>query len=192
MLGNRLAYAGALLVTTTALGAMSLQAKQVVSGKDPIDMTGNHAAKFWLKALAQGGGLSIVGDTLLSDPGDSPGGMASGALKTAAGPVFGSFGELLLKVGAENVWQAAAGKQTHAGAEALQWAKSHLPFVNIWYAKAALDHMVIQSLQENLSPGYLGRMKQRAQKEWGQGFWWQPGKAQPDRAPNLGKAVGQG
>jgi hypothetical protein len=69
VLGNRAVYGGALLLTTTALGAIALQAKQITSGKDPIDMHGEHAVKFWLKAFAQGGGLSIVGDMLLNDPG---------------------------------------------------------------------------------------------------------------------------
>ncbi len=54
-LANRLMYGGAMLLTTTALGAIALQAKQVIAGKDPIDMQGDHAGKFWLKAVAQGG-----------------------------------------------------------------------------------------------------------------------------------------
>lgn len=191
MLGNRVAYTGALLVSTTALGAIALQAKQVIQGKDPIDMTGEHATKFWLKALAQGGGLSIVGDTLLNDPGGSPGGMAGGAVKTALGPVIGNWADAVLKLGAENVWQAAAGKPTHAGAETLTWAKSNLPLINIWYAKAAIDHMGLHALQENLSPGYLSKMKQRAKKEFGQDFWWSPGTGAPKRAPDVPKAVGK-
>ncbi|HEY9026085.1 MAG TPA: hypothetical protein VIP05_17435, partial [Burkholderiaceae bacterium] len=46
VMANRLIYAGAMLVSTTALGAIAVQAKQIVSGKDPIDMTGPHATKF--------------------------------------------------------------------------------------------------------------------------------------------------
>lgn len=191
MLGNRLVYTGALLATTTALGAIALQAKQVVQGKDPIDMTGKHAVKFWLKAVAQGGGLSIVGDLLLNDPSDSPGGMAGAAVKTALGPVLGSFADVVLKLGAENVWQAAEGKKTHAAAEALAWAKSNAPLVNIWYLKAVVDHMGLQALQENLSPGYLAKMKQKAQKDWDQSFWWEPGTGAPARPPNLPAAGGR-
>ena len=41
-----------------------------------------------------------------------------------------------------------------------------------------------------LSPGYLGRMRERAHKDWGQEFWWKPGTGLPDRAPRLVEAVG--
>jgi hypothetical protein len=34
-------------------------------------------------------------------------------------------------------------------------------------------------------------MKQRAQKDWGQQYWWEPGEALPDRAPDLSAIGGQ-
>jgi hypothetical protein len=191
VLANRLVYSGAMLLTTTALGAIALQAKQIVQGKDPIDMEGQHAGKFWAKALAQGGGLSIVGDLLLNDPTNSPGDAAANAVKTIAGPGIGAAADLALKVGLVNAYKAAKGKETHTAAEGLQWAKSNAPFVNIWYAKAAVDHAGLHALQENLSPGYLSKMQQRARKDFGQDYWWHPGSGLPDRAPDMGKAVGQ-
>jgi hypothetical protein len=191
MLANRLLYSGAMMLTTTALGAIALQAKQVVAGKDPIDMRGDHATKFWLRAVAQGGGLSIVGDTLLNDPGDSPGDYAANAIKTAAGPAIGTVGDAVLKVGAGNVWKAAEGKKTHAAADALNLVRSNAPYLNLWYAKAAIDHAGMHAVQENLSPGYLGKMQQRAAKDWGQSFWYPPGTGLPQRAPDVGAAVGR-
>jgi hypothetical protein len=191
IMANKLVYSGAMLLTTTALGAIALQAKQMVTGKDPIDMQGDHAGKFWLKAMAQGGGLSIVGDTLLNDPGDNPGDVAANALKSVAGPAIGTVADAVLKVGAANVWKASKGGQTHALAESVNLARANLPYINLWYAKAALDHMGMHALQENLSPGYLSKMQQRARKDFGQDFWWQPGTGAPDRAPDIGKAVGQ-
>jgi hypothetical protein len=189
-LANRTLYMGALMVTTTALGAIALQAKQITQGKDPIDMTGPHATKFWLKAVAQGGGLSIVGDTLLNDPASSPGDVVANATKTLAGPALGTIGEATLKVGAANVWEAAKGKPTHAAAETLNLLRANTPYVGLWYAKAAVDHAGMHALQENLSPGYLSKMKARAKKDFGQDYWWQPGTGTPERAPDIGKAVG--
>lgn len=189
-LANRVVYAGALMVTTTALGAIALQAKQLVAGKDPIDMQGPHAGKFWAKSVAQGGGLSIVGDFLLNDPTDQPGDSLGNLTKTAAGPALGAVGELATK-SLTNAYKAAKGKPTHAAAEAVQWGRANLPYTGIWYARAALDHAGLHALQENLSPGYLGKMKQRAAKDFGQSYWWNPGTGGPDRAPNIGKAVGQ-
>lgn len=188
MMANRVMYGGAMMVALTGLGAIAYQTKQIVSGKDPIDMEN---PKFWLRALAQGGGLGIVGDFLLTDPTENPGDSTANAIKNIAGPSIGSAFDLVGKLGVENVYQAAHGKDTHAGAEALRFARGHLPYVNLWYGKAALDHAGLHALQETLSPGYLSRMRQRAQKDWHQDYWWNPGTGAPDRAPDLGAAFGQ-
>jgi hypothetical protein len=190
VMANRLMYAGALMVTTTALGAIAMQAKQIVAGKDPVDMTGPHAGKFWAKALAQGGGLSIVGDMLLNDPGNSTADAVRGMMGTAAGPAISTVAQGTA-IGIENSWKAIKGKPTHAAAETINLVRQNTPYVNLWYAKAALDHAGMHALQENLSPGYLGKMQQRAAQDWGQEMWWKPGTGGPDRAPNIGKAVGQ-
>lgn len=187
-LANRLMYAGAMMVTLTGLGAIAFQNKQIVQGKDPIDMS---QPKFWLRALAQGGGFGIVGDFFLTDPTENPGDSTANAIKNVAGPTIGSAFDLVGKLGVENIYQAAHGKDTHAGAEALRFARAHMPGVNLWYLKAAFDHAGLQSLQESLSPGYLSKMKSRAQKDWRQDYWWNPGTGTPDRAPNLGAAFGE-
>jgi len=189
-MANRVMYAGALMLTTTALGAIATQGKQIISGKDPIDMTGDHAAKFWTKSLAQGGGLSIAGDMLLNDPNDSPGGFARSFAGTLFGPTVSTVGEGL-GVALEEGYRAADGKDSHFGARMLRLAKSNTPYTSLWYARAALDHAGLNALQENLSPGYLAKMRARSQKEWGQDYWWKPGTGLPERAPNVGKAVGQ-
>ena len=185
-LANKAAYTAALAITGTALGAIAFQTKQVTQGKDPIDMT---TTKFWSRAAAQGGGLGFLGDIVLGDttqdrsPLDSLG-------RLALGPTFGSASEVW-ELTKGNIDEAMAGKDTHAGAEALRFARSHTPYVNLWYAKAALDHLLLHSIQENLSPGYLDRQKSRAQQDWNQGFWWEPGEAAPDRAPDLSTMGGQ-
>jgi hypothetical protein len=186
MLANRLAYGGALMLSLTALGAIAFQAKQMVSGKDPVDMT---TPKFWTRAAAQGGGLGFVGDLLLGDTTDDRSPLDSFG-RLILGPAFGSAADLY-ELTKGNVDEAIAGKDTHAGAEALRFARSHAPLVNLWYAKAALDHAGLHALQENLSPGYLGRMEKRARKEWEQEYWWSPGDGLPERGPDLGQAVGQ-
>lgn len=182
MAANRLMYGAAMMTSLTMLGAVAYQMKQIVQGKDPIDMT---QPKFWLQAMAQGGGLGIVGDFLLTDPTENPGDSTANAIKNIAGPTIGSAFDLVGKLGVENAYQAAHGKDTHLGAESVRFARGHLPYVNLWYAKAALDHAGLHALQENLSPGYLSRMQQRAKRDWGQNYWWKPGTGAPDRAPDL-------
>lgn len=185
-MANKAAYTAALAITGTALGAIAFQTKQVTQGKDPVDMT---TSKFWSRAFAQGGGAGFLGDIVLGDttqdrsPLDSLG-------RLTLGPTFGSAADVW-ELTKGNIDESMAGKDTHAGAEALRFAKSHTPYVNLWYAKAALDHLLLHSIQENLSPGYLDRQKSRAQQDWNQGFWWEPGEAAPDRAPDLSTMGGQ-
>lgn len=182
---SSVAYSAALATGLTTFGAIAVQLKDIINGKDPRDMT---TAKFWGAAFAQGGGVGIFGDILYT----GMGGQNRAGLPNwmnLAGPVIGSAFEAAdLTFG--NIGQAVRGEDTHIGAEAMRFARSHAPFVNLWYAKGALDHAGLQDLQEYLSPGYLGRMRERAHKDWGQEFWWKPGTGMPDRAPRLVEAVG--
>lgn len=187
-LANRLMYGASMMVSLTALGAIAYQNKQMVQGKDPIDMT---QKKFWMRAMSQGGGLGIVGDFLLTDPTENPGDATANAIKNVAGPTIGSLFDVGYKLGVENIYETAAGKDAHFAAEGVRTLRGHLPYVNLWYAKAALDHAGLHALQENLSPGYLSRMQRRAQKDWDQDYWWKPGTGAPDRAPDITAAAGQ-
>jgi hypothetical protein len=178
-------YGAALISGLTVFGALAMQLKDLANGKDPRDMT---TAKFWSAAFMQGGGMGIFGDILYTGMG---GNNRHGTPNWVSlfGPVFGDmaeFGNITLG----NVGEALRGKETHTGAELLQYTKSHLPFVNLWYAKSAIDHAVLQDVQEILSPGYLSRMKNRAQQDWGQKYWWSPGDMEPGRGPNLEAALG--
>jgi hypothetical protein len=179
-MANKAAYTAALAVTGTVLGAIAFQTKQTIQGKDPVDMT---TPKFWARAFSQGGGAGFVGDVVLGDttqdrtPLDSLGRMV-------LGPSFGSASEVW-ELTKGNIDELQAGKATHAGAEAVRFAKGHLPYINLWYGKAAMDHMILHSIQENLSPGYMARMKDRARKDWEQDYWWAPGESTPQRAPDM-------
>ena len=188
MLANRAIYIGALSVSATALGAISLQATQIASGKDPIDMTGDHALKFWVQAFSVGGAGGFYSDILTRD--SSSDRSAMDAVGSLFGPTISDVAQAW-HIGKGNIDNKLAGKTTHTAAESVRFLRSHVPFVNIWYAKAAIDHIGMHALQENLSPGYLGKMQQRDQKEWGQSRWWRPGTGVPDRAPDIPRAVGQ-
>jgi len=96
-----------------------------------------------------------------------------------------------------NIGEAMQGKDTHFGAESVRFLKGNLPLLNLWYTRAALDHLLMNDLQEQLSPGYLSNMRERAQRDWGQQYWWDPnstagnGSFLPDRAPDLTAVAGQ-
>ena len=186
VLANRTAYGFALLTTLTGLGAIATQEKQILQGKDPIDMS---KGRFWAKALAQGGGLSIAGDLFLIDPASSSTDAATTAIKNLAGPTIGSAADLVLKNVTENLWQAAEGKDTHWQAELAQWAKAQTPGASLWWLRPLIEHGFTNAMNESLSPGYLARMQRRGQKDFGQRYWWAPRDAVPQRAPDLSAAV---
>lgn len=188
MLANRAAYAFALMATGAGLGAVAVQEKQILAGKDPIDMT---KGRFWAKAVAQGGGFGIAGDLFLIDPSGSATDSATTAIKNLAGPTVGTAADLVLKNITENIWQAAEGKDTHWEAELFGWAKAQTPGSSLWYIKPMMEHGFVNAIQEKLSPGYLSRVQQRAQKDWGQSYWWSPRDKMPQRAPDLTAAQGR-
>ena len=82
-----------------------------------------------------------------------------------------------------------ASKDTHLAAKTVQSLKGFVPGGNIWYTKAAMDHLIWQKVMESLSPGYLANVRQRTLKDFNQDWWWQPGATSPERAPDLGKVV---
>ncbi len=179
---ERLRYGAGLMTGLTALGYAAMTAKDLRDGKDPKDLTN---PKTWGAAFTQGGGLGIVGDFMFSDVSR----FGNTLTETLAGPVASTFSDLA-KLTIGNVHQAARGDATHAGAEMVQFLRGNTPGVNLWYTKAAIERAFLHDLQEAVSPGYLSRMEQRAKKEFGQEFWWQPGELTPDRAPDFGSMVG--
>lgn len=183
---SRAVYSAQMMTGLMMFGALALQLKEVANGKDPRDMT---EGKFWGSAFAQGGGVGIFGDVLYTGMGgNARGGQANWT--GLAGPVFGTAFDLA-NVTLGNLSEAAQGKDTKAGAEILRFTKGNMPLVNLWYARAAIDRLFVHDLQESISPGYLSKMKTRARKEFKQSYWWEPGEAVPDRAPDLEAAVGE-
>lgn len=172
--GGRAAYIAAFLASTTMLGALSQQLNDMASGRNPRDMAGKDAAKFWLGALLKGGGLGLYGDFLLSDHTR----YGSGALATMLGPVAGLVDDVV-KLGQGIPLNAVEGKPEQTGGDLVKLGKGVIPGANLWYAKAALDHMIFNQLQEYFSPGYLRKVEQRSKKEFNQTYWWRPQDVTP-------------
>lgn len=185
---NRVAVLAAINVTLMTIGALVMQNKALVQGKDPYDMT---EGKFWMRAMAQGGGAGYVGDLLFKDPTEQRGSNVEQGVGAILGPAAGAAAGLVGDLGVVNAWEAAKGKETHIAAEALRWGNSQMPYVSLWQVRGAWEHWFLHNAQEAVNPGYLSRMQQRSMKDWGQGYWWTPGEALPDRAPDFERAVGQ-
>lgn len=172
--GGRAAYIGAFIASTTMLGALSQQLNDMASGRNPRDMTGEDAPKFWLGALLKGGGLGLYGDFLLSDHTRYGG----GALASMLGPVAGLVDDVV-KLGQGIPLNAVEGKPEQTGGDLVKLGKGLIPGANLWYAKAALDHMIFNQLQEYFSPGYLRKVEQRSKKNFNQTYWWRPQDVTP-------------
>lgn len=172
---NRVAALAMLGLTTTLLGAIQTQSRQILSGRDPIDMT---LPEFWGKAFAAGGGAGFLADLLMA-PMDSPIGGWGGKL-SAFGPVAGAAGGVIDIL-----------TRKEKGAQAVRWVGDQLPFVDMWQTRALYERWMLHNAQEALNPGYLARMESRTRQQLGQEWWWSPGPGWPERAPDLSAAFGQ-
>lgn len=186
--GGRAAYLATLLAATAVLGMASLQVNEVLSGRDPRRMFGGeHWRKNWISAMLKGGSLGLYGDFLFSENTQHGGGI----LSALEGPVFG-LADDMLRTTQGNAVKASQGKETTLGADLVRMVRSNTPGASLWYTKAALDHLVFHQLQEYFSPGYLTNMRRRAEREFGQRYYWEPGEVAPDRMPDIASAVSPG
>jgi hypothetical protein len=195
-LGGGAASKMALLAGFTTLlslaGAVVVQTKMVASGRDPIEMWDEEGPnyKFWAKAVAQGGGFGFFGDFALKDPREdrpfSKGQQWGSILGPTAGDIVGLGADVIWA----NAWKATDNESTF-GADALGWVSSNLPGNNLWQTRMLWERAVVHQFQDALNPGYLQRMKRRAQKDWGVQYWWEPGELTPDRGPDIARMGGE-
>lgn len=155
-----------LVLGVTAAGYLSASAKDLLRGrtmKQPEDF-GDYT-KVITDAFVRGGGAGILGDILFADYARNGG--ASGW--NLLGPTAGSAADFLalLQTGVNDVTGV---KDTNWSNKAIQVTSNHLPVVNLWYAKAAWEFLVLHGLQEAANPGYLGRVERRMQRENHQSF----------------------
>jgi hypothetical protein len=169
---DKLAYTGLMLATTTVLGGIALQAKDLASGREvrPIDNP-----KFFAAAFQQGGGLGIFGDFLFSDVNRFGGGITQ--------TLFGPTGELLdtgVKFTLGNLREAVAGEETNILGESAQILKRYTP--DVWQTQlisnAVFDQ--ISLLADPKAQQKFNRTVKNRQKKYDQGYWWRPGEVAPE------------
>lgn len=190
--GSRLAHGAATFVGMTMLGALAMEMKQIVAGRDPksLDPTTKDGLFGWGAAMIQGGGLGVFGDMLAADKtryDNSWASMFAGPLANMAEDVGGKF---LLA----NIQRAVEGKPTDWAGEGFWVASRYLPGSNIFWAKLAFQRAIIDQLGlmiDPKAPERFARIEAAAQKNYGQGYWWRRGQATPERAPDFGAAFGR-
>lgn len=180
------AYASAVIVGTTIFGAISLQAANLVAGRDLQDY---RKPKFWGNAMMKGGGLGVFGDMLYNGVFEQSS-YGSPNVLNFLGPVAGSAFDTW-DVGASMLGSAMYDKETKWQQKAFRLIRGNTPFMNVWYLKMALDHAVFNDIQEMLSPGYISRQRQRSMRTQGQGYWWRQEDLLPSRAPRIARMPDQ-
>ena len=186
--GGKAGYLAALVALQTVMGAVALEVNDLLGGKDPRNLNPleKHGTRNLIAALLKGGALGVYGDFLFDEAGAS----GRSPVETMAGPVLGTMaGAISLTQG--NALQYLRGQDTHAGAELARFLKGVVPGSNLWYAKAALDHLIFQQMQEFFSPGYLSDMRAKAYRNAGTTYFSNPGASFSEaRMPNFGNIIG--
>ena len=185
------AYTATILTGLTVAGAASIQAKQIVAGRDPIDMD-EKKMRFWSRAMIQGGGLGFAGDLLYTGiNAKRPADAAAKISGTLLGPIAGTGIEAFSLL-AESIGKGADGvtekEAKDTAARVIKLVGSNVPVapMDLWYTRTAIDRLIVDDLQEWASPGWSGRMRGNIKKEYGQDFWWRPTETLPRRMPDAG------
>ena len=180
------AYLAQIMIGTTVLGAIAMQAKEMARGKDPRDMTD---PKFWAAAFVQGGGAGIYGDFLFSDVNR----FGKSLTMTMAGPMA-DLADDIAHITIGNVQELVQGKDANIGGDLVNFLKSYTPGSSIWYTRLAFERLVADQLQLMADPKAsrrFRRMIRKRRRDLKQSYWWQPGDAAPDRAPDIAAAAGE-
>ncbi|MDB4261330.1 hypothetical protein N9878_00545 [bacterium] len=149
-----------MLVAMTALGYVSMAAKDAVKGVSPRDPSD---PKTWMAAFTQGGGAGLYGDFLFGEANRFGGGIIS----SLAGPTAGDISKI------HDLYMRVRDGDD-AAAQAFKLLVSNTPGNNVFYAKAALDYLIVHGVQESLNPGYLKRLERRLEKDNEQRFFFPP------------------
>lgn len=169
------------LIAQTIAGLVVEQAKSLVSGKNPLDVTD---PRVLMKGAITGGGLSIMGDLLMASESRTGGGLA----ELIAGPVGGTAATLL-ETSLRPLHQAMDDKELDVGADIFRKVRSITPLTSLWYTRAMVDRMIMTPINEELSPGYTQRADARMERDYGQTRWWDMDEAFPDELPDFSEVV---
>lgn len=180
-LHNKAAYMANLILSTTIMGAAAWQAKQIAKGRDPVDM---NTGKFLAAAAIQGGGLGIFGDFMFSDTSR----YGRGVTSQIAGPVAGLL-EDAARLTQGNIAKAAQDKDVNVAGDLVRFGRHYTPAVSsIFYTRLLMERYLFDQLElmvDDNARGRFRRTERRARKDFGQEFFWRPGRTSPTRAPEV-------
>lgn len=187
---SRLQYGLTLPVLLTLGGYLANSLHDISQGKDPAPLADDLT---FYRAVARGGGLGIVGDLISAGAAGerATSGPVSGFI---VGPTLSSVVDPAVSLTIGNIGEAAQAEDTRFAAELTRQLRGMVPGNNVWYARLAYNRLLADQLQELADPRYRQswrRMHRRA-AEQGSQFYWAPGDALPERAPDLTNITAEG
>ena len=187
---NKARYGLTLLGMMAVGGALSVQLKQIVAGKDPQPMDDR---RFIGRAVIQSGGLGLFGDLLYNSENSFGGGVAA----TLAGPVIGQTLPNAADATFGNIGRALDGDEASKAEFAKDISKTiekEIPGRNLWMTRLAYERTLGDLIRgwadEDVGASYR-RMEDRAEKE-GTQYFAPPGQGISGiRAPAFENAFGE-
>ena len=156
-IGRGIKGLASIVIASAFMGYISMTAKDLLRGKTPRDPNN---IKTIMAAFLQGGGLGIYGDVLFKEQRDA-GSVAAGLIGPAPTTVI-DLG-LALKY-------ALSGEGGKAGKAAYRTINANIPFLNLFYIKAAFDYLIGFQIMETMNPGVLKRVEKRMKKDYNQEY----------------------
>ena len=166
--GGRMSYLGGFALSTTLMGAVAIQLKDIAAGRNPRPM---NDISDWRDAFIQGGSGSLFADYLLSDPEK----YGNSYLETFGGPMGGLVNDTL-SLTAGNLIELSEGDETNIAGESIRYAKNLIP--DPWQVQL-FKNSLMDNMRLYADPSYqssINRMRSKRYKEFGQDYWWEQGE----------------
>jgi hypothetical protein len=174
-----LAYFAAMAVPLTLGGAVYLQVKSLLDGKQPEDMNPLTNKAFWVKAGLASGGFGLFGDFVKATENR----FGQSLWQSIQGPVPAFIGDTLgLTIG--NVYAKSIGAKVNIGRDVTDYLRRYTPFVaSNWLTRGVFNRLVMDNLQWALDPAADKSFKSRIglAKKAGTPYFVKPGQFTPMR-----------
>ena len=170
-IGERSWNLGKHIAATTIAGYVAGALKDVFKGREPRKLFDDDGfnPKVVTAALLQGGGAGIFGDFIFGEYNRFGGGLAG----TLAGPAVGTVGDLA-SIYSSVLYGSLDGNPPDIRAKSLNFVLNNSPYINAFYARAAINYAFAYGLQEYMNPGYLRRLERNVERNNNQEFWAPP------------------
>ncbi|AOE41238.1 hypothetical protein BEE12_16095 [Pantoea agglomerans] len=177
-IGGKIGVAAGYATSMGVAGYLGDSALKMMNGQKPQDPTDLETIT---SSMFIGGGLAMFGDLIQMGIGQDNAATGSSNSLRLLGPTGSDFGNLVTMAVNGSKWiggDEQAGEKF--GYQAVRLVRNNLPMTNLWYTKAAIDHMFYNDIADVVNPGYTDRLENYAEKQGSQYFYRPAGGAGSD------------